>query len=305
MRRIGLGLWGYGAAGLLLIVIGVQQIGCFPIGYEDRKCYGCEDTISNPTGGQGGTGSTSSSSHGTTSTSSGDGGMDCDGDDVCVIVPAGAQYVRELRDCSMGTEIDLLDCSKCGCENEHPTCVVDGTLHTFDDCTDSPVVLQGEGCLNTSNKAAPVYVKATVTTTDCGAVSEPVPTSFCQTTVTSCNSGAGLCIPTTEPGCILVAEGDMCPSGYDDAQVRHQSDSCGCTCEDSCPKEVKLYSNDDCSGAEVSTVPADGACHEGSPPMGGSQINATAGPDGAVLTCEGMSNPMPGTAKKLCCPGTP
>ena len=249
-------------------------------------------------GGMGSTGGSGGASAG------GGGGMDCDGDDVCVIVPAGAQYVRELPVCSMGTKIDLLDCSKCGCENEHPTCVIGGTLHTSANCTDNPAVnLQDDGCHNHSNKAAPVYVKATVTT-DCGAVSEPVPTSFCQTTVTSCNSGAGLCIPTTEPGCILVAEGDMCPSGYDDAQVRHQSDSCGCTCADSCPKEVVLHKENDCSGDEVSTVPADGACHVGSP-MGGSQVNATAGPDGAVLTCEGMSNPMPGTAKKLCCPGTP
>jgi hypothetical protein len=271
-------------------------------GLNDFELVG--DEFASSTGaGQGGGLTTSSSSHGTTSTSSGDGGMDCDGDDVCVIVPAGAQYVRELPDCSMGTEIDLLDCSQCGCENEHPTCVVVGTHHDLDDCTSAPLNFQGDGCINHLNKAAPTYIKATVTT-DCGAVSEPVPTSFCQTTVTSCNSGAGLCIPTTEPGCILVAEGDMCPSGYGDAQVRHQSDSCGCACADSCPKEVTLYSNVSCVGAQVSTVPADGGCHEGSA-TGWSQVNATAGPNGAVLTCEGMSNPMPGTARKLCCPGIP
>jgi len=71
MRTTELKLWGCGAAGLLAIVGVLQQVGCFPIGYEE--CTGCT-TGSGVTGTGGGSTTTNSGGGSGISSSSGPGG---------------------------------------------------------------------------------------------------------------------------------------------------------------------------------------------------------------------------------------
>ena len=223
----------------------------------------------------------------------------------------GAIYVVKPTGgtCDTGTtEISLPDCMQCGCQSSTPKCSFSGAYYGVTGCTDAPVNIAGDspgGCINTANKNTPVFVKATVAT-DCGNVVEPDPTIVCQPADVPAECGAtGLCIPQSEPGCILIDKGASCPTNYASSTEVYQGGSCGCTCgaSEECPAEVKVYSDDgstECTADEF-TVNADDTCQM--VVTTASQVRAAKAPDVPVGSmCLGTPNLAGGTEKTLCCP---
>lgn len=299
--------WVVGAA--LLCVAGAGQSGCFPFSHEGYEAAGAEGstsstmTISSGGGGVGGSTSTSMSAGG----NGGAGGsIGC----TCFPAVAGATYYQLSQvagTCPSGTPVTTLrDCDACSCE---PACALQGNFDDDASCSGNGF-LQFNGstaCLDSTNAGAPVYLEATVAAV-CAVPTDVPPLSACQLDPpAACDNGGGVCLPQGEPVCVVVNDGDPCPTGFDDTTHPIQDGGfcgCDCTASGSCPMQARVYSDDNCAQGEK-IVAANNTCALATDAVL-TVVGSIRPPDPpAAVTCQATNAPMNGTAKTLCCAANP
>jgi hypothetical protein len=257
-------------------------------------------------GGMGSSG-TPTGSGGAGGASGSGGGMEgCGGGSTCTPGPLDATYVLLSDTCEQGTPRDnLLNCAGCQCTaSSKVTCSAAGSIHGSSNCTGgSNTFTTTDNCFDTSNASSPIYAKATVTTGGCAAAAGgEEKLGACQLdTPSSCGMNM-VCLPEGQPVCILVADGETCPPGYDGQGNQYplsDGGSCNCACDPSgnCPGQVRLYSDEGCNNDETTVNVANDACGQA---MDLTNATAVRGPDPGNLTCQ--PGAMPSMPMALCCP---
>lgn len=230
---------------------------------------------------------------------SGGGGPACETGYECVPGPESGTYVLRAGPCGAGTTaIELLTCDQCCAAPEAP-CTVQGAFYSNYSCGNTPLqTFDAAGCTGFTDTSTARSIEASVTAGTCQAVPGEPATNGCRLDeVMTCGPGA-VCLPAGQPVCILINDGEPCPTGYSPTAIQ-QGGSCGCGCGlsgEQCPPEVRLYSDNACTQNEV-VVPVNGACME---LPGPTTVRAVSSPSSGVA-CQSSASPT-GATGKLCCP---
>jgi hypothetical protein len=231
---------------------------------------------------------------------------DCAAQYSCVPEALMPTFVQEEMNCQDPfVDLDLLDCSKCACQDVSGGCTATGAFYNMPNCTGQTGDSFTATSLmcdqsNANNGPNDLYAMVSVTAMQNGTCTPSeanTPHSVCQLDAGSvCTANGNACAPVREGATCVIIDGSMCPPGYPSSRpVRLPPGICGCSCmkDEMCPDEIRAYPGAACL-VDVSVVPLNG-CTDTNLTM----VTSVRAPS-SVVTCTPTSA-SPIDLRTLCC----